>query len=74
MPKRRKYKAELKREAVALANQPGVTKAQVNRNLGIDAIRAVKAQTLFLTSRNHPPTSLHWNGGPPFLISLFRKP
>ncbi len=37
MPKRRKYSTEFKREAVALANQPGVTKAQVGRDLGINA-------------------------------------
>jgi len=35
MPKRRKYSAECKREAVALANQPGVTKSQIGRELGI---------------------------------------
>jgi len=29
MPKRRKYSADFKREAAALANQPGVTKAQI---------------------------------------------
>ena len=29
MPKRRNYSVEFKREAVALANQPGVTKAQI---------------------------------------------
>ena len=37
MPTRRKYSAEFKREAVALANQPGVTKAQVGRELGVNA-------------------------------------
>lgn len=37
MSKRRKYSAEFKREAVALANQPGVTKAQISRELGINA-------------------------------------
>jgi transposase len=36
MPKRRKYSAEFKREAVALANQPGVTKAQIGRELDIN--------------------------------------
>ena len=37
MPKRRKYSAEFKREAVAMANQPEVSKAQVSRELGISA-------------------------------------
>lgn len=37
MSKRRKYSAEFKREAVTLANQPGVTKAQISRELGINA-------------------------------------
>ena len=36
MAKRREYSAEYKREAVALANQPGVTKAQIGRELGIN--------------------------------------
>lgn len=36
MPKRRNYSAEFKREAVALANQPGVTKAQIARELDIN--------------------------------------
>ena len=36
MPKRRKYSAEFKRDAVALANQPGVTKAQVGREMDIN--------------------------------------
>ena len=36
MPKRRKYSAEYKREAVALANQPGVTRAQIGRELDIN--------------------------------------
>ena len=36
MPKRRKYSAEFKREAVALANQPGVTKSQIGRELGVN--------------------------------------
>ena len=36
MPKRRNYSAEFKREAVALANQPGVTKAQVGRELDVN--------------------------------------
>jgi transposase-like protein len=36
MPKRRNYSAEFKREAVALANQPGVTRAQVGRELDIN--------------------------------------
>ncbi len=37
MGKRRKFSEEFKREAVALANQPGVTKAQVGRELGVNA-------------------------------------
>jgi len=37
MPRRRKYAAEFKREAVAMANQPGVTKSQIGRELGINA-------------------------------------
>jgi len=36
MLKRRNYSAEFKREAVALANQPGVTKAQIGRELDIN--------------------------------------
>lgn len=36
MPKRRNYSSEFKREAVALANQPGVTKAQIGRELDIN--------------------------------------
>ena len=36
MSKRRKYSAEYKREAVAMANQPGVTKAQIGQELGIN--------------------------------------
>lgn len=36
MPKRRNYSAEFKREAVALANQPGVTRAQIGRELAIN--------------------------------------
>jgi len=37
MEKRRKFSDEFKREAVALASQPGVTKAQVGRELGVNA-------------------------------------
>ena len=37
MPTRRKYSSEFKREAVALANQPGVTKTQIGRDLGVNA-------------------------------------
>ncbi len=36
MPKRRMYSSEFKREAVALANQPGVTRAQIRRELDIN--------------------------------------
>lgn len=36
MEKRRKYSEEFKREAVSFANQPGVTLAQVGRELGIN--------------------------------------
>ena len=36
MPKRRNYSAEFKREAVALANQPGVTIAQIGRELDVN--------------------------------------
>ena len=36
MPRKRKYSAEFKREAVSLANQPGVTKAQIGRELDIN--------------------------------------
>jgi transposase len=36
MRKRRNYSAEFKREAVALANQPGVTKSQIARELEIN--------------------------------------
>jgi len=34
---RRKYSDEYKREAVAMAQQPGVTQAQIARELGIGA-------------------------------------
>jgi transposase len=37
MATRRKFSDEFKREAVALANQPGVTKSQVGRELDINA-------------------------------------
>ncbi len=37
MSQRRKYSAEFKREAVGMANQPGVTKAQIGQELGINA-------------------------------------
>ena len=36
MSRRRKYSAEFKLEAVAMANQPGVTKAQIGEELGIN--------------------------------------
>ncbi len=36
MPRRRMYSAEFKREAVALASQPAVTKAQIGRELDIN--------------------------------------
>ncbi len=36
MPKRRKYSAEYKREAVAMTNQPGITKSQIGRELGVN--------------------------------------
>jgi transposase len=35
MPNRRKYSAEFKREAVAMTQQPGVSKSQIGRDLGI---------------------------------------
>ena len=37
MAKRRKFSDEYKREAIRLALQPGVTKSQVGRELGIGA-------------------------------------
>ncbi|OOZ43296.1 hypothetical protein BOW37_11610 [Solemya velum gill symbiont] len=37
MSKRRHFSDELKHEAVALANQPRVTLAQISRDLGISA-------------------------------------
>ena len=37
MGKRRKYSAEFKREAVALAQDPGVTMSQIAQELGISA-------------------------------------
>ena len=37
MASRRKFSDEYKREAVELATQPGVTKSQVGRELGINA-------------------------------------
>ena len=37
MSKRRKFSDEYKREEVRLATQPGVTKSQVGRELGINA-------------------------------------
>ncbi len=45
MGKRRKYSAEFKREAVGLANDPGVTKSQIAGELDINA-------TGFLASGN----------------------
>ena len=36
MSKRRKYSDEFKREAVQLTNHPGVSKAQIARELGIN--------------------------------------
>ncbi len=36
MPRRRNYSTEFKREAILMANQPGVTKSQVGRELGIN--------------------------------------
>jgi transposase len=35
MSNRRKYSAEFKREAVAMTQQPGVSKSQIGRDLGI---------------------------------------
>ena len=37
MASRRKFSDEYKREAIRLATQPGVTKSQVGRELGINA-------------------------------------
>ena len=37
MARRRKFSDEYKREAVRLATQPGITKSQVGRELGINA-------------------------------------
>ena len=37
MSSRRKFSDEYKREAIRLATQPGVTKSQVGRELGINA-------------------------------------
>ena len=37
MGKRRKYSAEFKREAVALADDPSVTQSQIAQELGISA-------------------------------------
>jgi len=37
MRTRRKYSEEFKREAVAMANQPGVTLKQIGEELGINA-------------------------------------
>ncbi len=37
MARRRKFSDEYKREAVRLATEPGVTKSQVGRELGINA-------------------------------------
>ncbi len=36
MRTRRNYSTEFKREAIAMANQPGLTHAQVGRELGIN--------------------------------------
>jgi transposase len=44
MPRRRKYSAEFKREAVALANQPGVTKTQIARELDINPNMITRCQ------------------------------
>ncbi len=37
MTRRRKYSAEFKREAVQLANHPGVAKSQIAQELGINS-------------------------------------
>ena len=37
MTKRRKYSAEFKREAVQLANHPGVAKSQIAQELGLNS-------------------------------------
>jgi len=37
MQKRRRHSDEFKREAIAFANQPGVTATQVDEELGINA-------------------------------------
>ncbi len=51
MAKRRRFSEEFKREAVGLANQPGVTKAQVGRELGVPpqpiAARGCLSDSLF---------------------------
>ena len=44
MSQRRKYSAEFKREAVAMANQPGVTKAQIGQELGINPNMLIRWQ------------------------------
>ena len=44
MPKRRKYSAEFNREALALANQPGVTKARIGREPDINPIMITRWQ------------------------------
>ena len=36
MPRRRNNSAEFKREAIAFANQPGVTNSQIGREFGIN--------------------------------------
>ncbi len=36
MAKRRRFSEEFKRETVVLANQPGMTKSQVGRELGVN--------------------------------------
>jgi transposase len=42
MASRRKFSDEYKREAIQLATQPGVTKSQVARELGINASLLVR--------------------------------
>jgi len=57
MPKRRNYSAEFKREAVALANQSGVTKSQIARELDINPNMITRWRREMTANGNEPQPS-----------------
>ena len=54
MQRRRKYSIEYKLEAVRLTSEPGVTVAQIARDLGINAGLLGKWRSQFRNERNDP--------------------